>query len=256
VCGGDISGPSNVSAVDEHRVRRIFEVPVLVAALLVIPVIAIEESDVTQTWKVAAEVTNWLIWIVFAAEVAAYLAVMRGRRLRWLRENPLEVAIVVLTPPFLPASLQALRAFRLLRLIRLLRLAKLARAAFSAEGLRYASVIALLTVLGGGAGFADVEKDRSTWDGVWWAITTMTTVGYGDLSPESTTGRLIGIVVMAVGIGFVALLTGAIAERFLAPQIEVVEQELAGVEDSEDEVAEELRAIAERLLALEVRLAR
>jgi hypothetical protein len=66
VCGGDISGPSNVSAVDEHRVRRIFEVPVLVAALLVIPVIAIEESDVTQTWKVAAEVTNWLIWIAVA----------------------------------------------------------------------------------------------------------------------------------------------------------------------------------------------
>ena len=84
----------------------------LAAALLVIPVIAIEESHVSQAWKTAAEVTNWVIWTVFAAEVVAYLAVIPGRRLRWLRENPLEVAIVVLTPPFLPASLQALRAFR------------------------------------------------------------------------------------------------------------------------------------------------
>jgi voltage-gated potassium channel len=242
--------------VDEHRVRRIFEVPVLVAALLVVPVIAIEESDVSQTWKSAAEVTNWVIWTVFAAELAAFLVVMRGRRLRWLRQNPLEVAIVILTPPFLPASLQALRAFRLLRLIRLLRLAKLARTMFSADGLRYASVIALLTVLGGGAGFAEVEEGRSTWDGVWWAITTMTTVGYGDLSPQTTPGRLIGIGVMAVGIGFVALLTGAIAERFLAPQLEEVEGELADVEGTEDEIARELRAIAERLRGLEARLMR
>lgn len=61
---------------------------------------------------------------------------------------------------------------------------------------------------------------------------------------------------MAVGIGFVALLTGAIAERFLAPQIGEVEGELASVEGSEEEIARELRAIAERLRGVEARLAR
>ena len=47
-----------------------------------------------------------------------YVVPDRGR---WLREHPLDLAIVVLTPPFLPASLQALRVFRLLRLLRLVR---------------------------------------------------------------------------------------------------------------------------------------
>lgn len=55
----------------------------------------------------------------------------------------------------------------------------------------------------------------SAWDGVWWAMTTVTTVGYGDIVPQTNGGRVIAIVVMVVGIGFIALLTAAAAERFL-----------------------------------------
>jgi Ion channel len=55
------------------------------------------------------------------------------------------------------------------------------------------------------------KRHRSTWDGVWWAVTTMTTVGYGDITPRTNYGRVVAIVVMLVGIGFIALLTGALA---------------------------------------------
>src|SRR5207249_11989779 len=75
------------------------------------------------------------------------------------RLAPLEVAIVLFTPPFLPASLQALRVFRLLRLARLFRLAPLARRLFSLEGLRYIALLAVLTVLGGARPF---PPSRST----------------------------------------------------------------------------------------------
>jgi voltage-gated potassium channel len=165
--------------------------------------------------------------------------------------------IVVLTPPFLPSSLQAIRALRLLRVLRLLRLAQLGRQLFSPQGLRYVALLALLTALGGGAAFAAVEKQGySTWDGVWWAVSTMTTVGYGDLYPHTTMGRFLGIVVMLVGIGFIAILTGAVAERFLARDVRAIEAEVAGEAETVDAVLGELRAIRERLGDLEGRVQR
>jgi voltage-gated potassium channel len=55
----------------------------------------------------------------------------------------------------------------------------------------------------------------SLWDGIWWAVVTVTTVGYGDLYPKTVQGRLIGMVLMFVGIGFLSLLTAAVASRFV-----------------------------------------
>lgn len=226
----------------------------LVAAVLVIPVIVIEESNVSDTWKTVAGILNWGIWITFALEVVVMLAVVPSKR-RWLRDNPLEVAIVLFTPPFLPASLQALRVFRLLRLARLFRLAPLARRLFSLEGLRYVALLALLTVLGGGAAFAAVEEHSSTWDGVWWAFTTATTVGYGDEYPVTTLGRVLGMAIMLVGIGFIAILTGAVAQRFLSGQVQEVAEDAHEVEATDVEVLAELREVRSQLDQLEVRLA-
>jgi voltage-gated potassium channel len=200
-----------------ERARRIearMEVPLLVAALLTIPAIALDQSDLDQPWDAVTDVLNWTIWGAFLIQVVVMVRVV-PEPVRWIRSHPLDLAIVLLTPPFLPASLQAARVFRLLRLLRLMRAADLARRLLSTEGVRDASVLALLTVLGGGAAFAAVEKSQhlSTWDGVWWAMTTVTTVGYGDIQPESDGGRVIAIIVMLVGIGFVAILTAAAAER-------------------------------------------
>ena len=74
--------------VDEgsERMERRFEVPVLVAALLVIPVIAVEQTNPGEPWRTLAVVTNWLIWFVFLAELVAILAVVPDRW-RWLRSH-------------------------------------------------------------------------------------------------------------------------------------------------------------------------
>ncbi len=128
------------------------------------------------------------------------LTIVPDRR-RWLREHLLEIAIVLLTPPFLPASLQALRVFRVFRLLRLIAIVRYGRKLFTLNGLRYGALIALVTVLAGGAAFAYAER-VSTWDGVWWAMTTVTTVGYGDIPPQTDLGRVVAILVMLVGIGF------------------------------------------------------
>jgi hypothetical protein len=63
------------------------------------------------------------------------------------------------------------------------------------------ALLAFVTVLGGGMAFASADKKPTSWDGIWWAATTMTTVGYGDLYPQTDAGRVIGMLVMVVGIG-------------------------------------------------------
>ena len=241
------------------RIARRFDLPIMVAALLVIPVIAVEQSNAGEPWRSIAGALNWAIWVAFAVELVVMLAVVPNRW-RWLRSHPLEVVIVLLTPPFLPSSLQALRALRVLRLLRLLRLAQLARRTFSLDGLRYAAILAALAAVGGGYAYSAAESAQdpppSTWDGVWWAVSTMTTVGYGDEYPVTTLGRMYAIALMLVGIGFIAVLTGAIAERFLASEIEEAVEATEEVEATEVEVLAELQEIRSRLDRLETRLGR
>ncbi|MGB0094725.1 MAG: potassium channel family protein [Solirubrobacteraceae bacterium] len=101
----------------------------------------------------------------------------------------------------------------------------------------------MLTALTGGAAFASVEK-ISVGDGIYWAITTMTTVGYGDFSPKTAEGKAIAVAVMLVGIGFATLLVGAIAERFIRPEVHEVEQ-------TEEDLGGQVRDISARLQQLE-----
>src|SRR4051812_435254 len=118
-----------------ERVRRRLDIPMLFIALLVIPTIILEESHVGQEWKDAAELLNVSIWVAFVAEMAIMLRVVPDRR-RWLREHPLDVAIVLLTTPLMPAGWQSARLFRLVRVVRLVRMVQLGRRIFSLGGLR------------------------------------------------------------------------------------------------------------------------
>jgi voltage-gated potassium channel len=99
----------------------------------------------------------------------------------------------------------------------LLRLAQVVRRLFTFEGVRYAGLIVLMTIIGGGTAFASVEKGPTAWDGIWWAATTITTVGYGDVPVTTNGGRVIALIVMVVGIGFGTLVIGAVSERFITP---------------------------------------
>jgi voltage-gated potassium channel len=231
-----------------ERMERRSAWPVLIAALLVVPVIALEETSYGEPWDTVAVVANWSIWLTFAAEMVAMLAVVPNRW-RWIRQHPIDVLVVVLTPPVVPAGLQFLR---LLRLLRLARVFTQVQRMFSPEGVLAASFFALYTVVVGGLTFAIVERDDTAIDGLYWAVTTVTTVGYGDVTVDTQAGRAIAVVVMLTGIGFVALLTGAIAQRFLAPQIKEVEQEVLLEEDA---LVAEIREIGQRLQRVEQALA-
>jgi voltage-gated potassium channel len=108
------------------RVAARLEIPLLVAALLTVPSTIIEESHLRAPWPQLATYLNWAIWLTFLAEIVIMLAVVPSRR-HWLRTHPLEIAIVLLTPPALLTAVQPIRLLRLLRVVRLLRLGPLFR---------------------------------------------------------------------------------------------------------------------------------
>ena len=97
----------------------------------------------------------------------------------------------------------------------MLRLAPIFKVAFGLRGLKYASVFTLLVVLTGAAAFENAEPGKSYFDGVYWAVSTMTTVGYGDELPTNVAAKSIAMALMVVGIGYFAVITGAIAEQFI-----------------------------------------
>jgi voltage-gated potassium channel len=231
-----------------ERIARRFQVPVAIAALAVIPVLIVTPGA-DGPWPVVLAVVDWLSWLVFATEVVVMLAVVPDRR-GWLRGHILELAIVVLTLPLIGIFTSA-RLLKLLRLLWLFRLAPLAHRLFTTAGVRSAALLVALTAVVGGALFAELEKGQTTANGIYWAVTTMTTVGYGNPQPTNTSTKILAVVVMFVGIGFVAVLTGAIAQRFLAPDIEEEEQEFGALEQVNREILVELREVRARLEALE-----
>jgi voltage-gated potassium channel len=232
--------------VDERSeaIQARFEWPVIVAALLTVPLVLIQESDLSQPWPTIGAILNWVTWLVFATEVVVMLWVVPRKR-TWLRTHILDILVTVLTPPFAPAAWQTGRVYRILRLLRLLRVFSLRRL-LSLDGLKVAALAAVATVIVGGIVVAGVETTArepwTAWDGIWWAVTTVTTVGYGGLEPHTDSGRIIASAIMLVGIGFVALLTAFIADRFIA-----------GQEAKEDQILAELREIRAKLERLEAR---
>lgn len=114
------------------------------------------------------------------------------------------------------------RAFRLMRLIRLIRVVKLSKTVkeiLKKGGLGYVFGFAALTIIWGSLSIFVLEKGLNPnidgiIDALWWSVVTVTTVGYGDISPISTGGRVIASILMFVGIGLIGSITGSMAMYF------------------------------------------
>ena len=112
-----------------------------------------------------------------------------------------------------------------------------------------ASVTILVTVLSGVLiHWADPKNFPDIARGLWWAVQTVTTVGYGDVVPHNTAGKLVATLVMVVGIGFLTVMTAAITSTF----VEATRRRTVG--DQTELLSVRLDQIGARLEAIEARL--
>ena len=208
----------------DGRVSHPFEPLLLALTLLVIPVVLVEDSNAPRGVKIGAYVINWVIWLGFLAELVLVL-VVADRKGHALKAYWLETLVVVGTVPFYPRLLNSARLLRLTRLLRLARLGllggvaiRLERAITSRQGFRYLALATGFLVVTAGAAISVVDSADvpNVGTGMWWAIVTVTTVGYGDVVPHNTAGRVVGAILMLLGIGFISLLTATIASTFVA----------------------------------------
>ena len=93
------------------------------------------------------------------------------------------------------------------------------------------------------------ETFPSIGSGLWWGVQTVTTVGYGDNVPTNLTGRLVAVLVMLLGIGFLTVITASITSTF-------VSRSRHEPSDAETAIAEQLRQVDSRLERIEAALSR
>ena len=261
--------------LETGRMVHRFEWLLVGLALAVVPAVVLDEEYSSGAAHTTALILNWVIWGGFALELAFVVTVAPLRRAA-LRAHWLDVAIVLFTAPFLPALLASLRLLRLTRLLRITRLLRLGllgwravaseRVLSSRRGFRY---IALLTVLlvviaGFGIHLADVGEFDNSWRGIYWAVVTVTTVGYGDVVPHTAAGRALASLLMLIGIGFLAALTATIASMYVASDAKVESRADADrdatialrVDQAVIEISQQLGMLDTRLARIEEELSR
>ncbi len=192
------------------------------------------------TVSTGLEYLNWFIWLIFAVDYLICLYLSESKK-NWIVKHPLELLIVVV-PFFRP-----LRLLRALPLV--MQLFQKGKVNLSGQALRIAFFGLILLIVPATLLLYVAESPVSdskitNWgDAAWWAITTVTTVGYGDIYPVTAVGRILSAIVMILGISFVGILTASIASWFVQSGQEVTESELSQVLAKLDKLEKEIADI-------------
>jgi voltage-gated potassium channel len=191
----------------------------------------------------ACSIANVVIWIGFGADYLVRLLLAPTKR-RFVRNH---------LPDLLVLALPLLRPLRALRAATAL--ARLTRASMTLRGQAIAYVLGAVSLLGFVAAVAVLDAERehenanitSFGDALWWAATTITTVGYGDRFPTTAEGRWVGLGLMIGGIALLGTITAALASWFV--------EHIGAVEDVSTDARDEIALLTAEVRALRNQLA-
>jgi voltage-gated potassium channel len=209
-----------------ERFEKRTEWPLAIAAVIFLAAYSVEV--LAQPPGGVRSALDWVIHLTYGLFLVDYLArlCLATDRPRWFVRHLVDLAVI---------ALPLLRPLRLLRLLVLLAaLQKAIGGAIRGRVAIYTASGAVLLVYAASLAILDAEhgqpgaKINSFGDAVWWSITTVTTVGYGDLSPVTGKGRVIAVLLMMGGISLVGVVTATLASWIV---------QRVAQEDSEHEAA-------------------
>lgn len=212
-----------------EKIQRCYDFFLVFLALLCVVLLILQDRmDLSDAQD---ELIEWLdlgIWIAFAADYCVNLYLAADRR-TYVRTHIVELVAILPFNAFFK-GIRLMRIYPLIRSTRLLQASRLFRLVvyfgrthkyvsrfLRRHNFHYVLFFTVSTVLLGAVAIGHFEKMDLN-DAIWWAFVTATTVGYGDISPASPGGRIVAVVLMLVGIGFISTLTGTIASYFVRPE--------------------------------------
>ena len=203
---------SDADAAFLKRFDTVMRLPIIISALL--PLIIVPESN---GWTgIIVGVGTWIVFLVDYTVRSRHTVRYHSTGL-----GKFDLGVVILTAPwFLIPGLQAGRFVVAVRLARLGRVVVASRRSRRLLGMlgRVALIAMLVVVIELLVAYHaehPVNKEFATYgDSLWWAIVTLTTVGYGDIVPITPTGRWVAVLIMITGIAVLGLLSGSLASFF------------------------------------------
>jgi voltage-gated potassium channel len=224
--------------------------PMTILTLVWLPVLVV--PFVAHLKPALADACNAIDYTVWALFVVEYLIKLGLAPSRWGFVKTHVLDLIVISVPFL-------RPIRALRILRLLRAATVAgegltraKRLLTQHGLHYVLLAAIILVFAGAAAELNFERKaphaniHGYGDALWWAITTVTTVGYGDRFPVTAGGRGVAVVLMLVGIGLIGVITANVASYFVTKENSGERDQLDALESRLTRIESLLEAIAER----------
>ncbi len=216
----------------DTRAGRLFDLVLIGLILASVGVVMLDSiAEVHARYSAVFNVLEWVFTAVFTVEYLARLACVR-RPMRYAQSGFGIIDLLALLPTYLAILVPGLHALidvRVLRLLRIFRILKLTAyvAEFRALGQALAAsrrkilvfmcfVMVVVVVMGTLMYVVEgpVNGYTSIPVGVYWAITTMTTVGFGDITPKTDLGRVIASLMMLLGWGTLAVPTGIVSAEF------------------------------------------
>lgn len=235
----------------KHKILLFYQLFIALIALISILLLLF---DCAHAINLSQSPYVWIdrsIWAILVADYFTRLAIAKDK-IQFFKKNIWDLLSIIPTNSIftLFRFARVARVFHMLRVLRLLRLVGLTvrlKRFFHTDGLIYYLYLSC-GILFIAAGMYSISEGVSFSTAFWWALTTVSTVGYGDVSPTTLWGRIAAVLLMVVGVSIIGLLTSTITTYFEPTNPhEVTKKEIAKLHTENKQLHQELLEIKQML---------